>query len=343
VTASADQLLIDGLLVSRWGPETFAEMRKAGLTAANCTCSVWEGFDDTMANLARFLTWFREYPDLIRQVESVEDIAAARAAGQTGVIFGFQNTSALDGRLSNLEIFHKVGVRVVQLTYNYQNEIGTGCYEASGDGGLTEFGKAVVAEMNRLGILIDLSHVGLATSEDVLAESSSPLAITHTAPAGLHAHPRNKPDGLLRRIAENGGVVGITPLSWFLPGGEDSTLADYFDALEYAIDLVGEDHVAVGTDITEGHGRAFLDWTMRNRGDGPALVDVGDVADGFPMPAGLERIADVGRLADRLSERGWASRRIDKVLGGNWLRLFGEVWAGVTDEVAITGDSWATR
>jgi membrane dipeptidase len=343
VNARTDQILIDGLLVSRWGPETFAEMRNAGLTAANCTCSVWEDFGETMANIGRFLGWFREYPDLIRQIESVDDIASARAAGQTGVILGFQNTSALEGRLSNLELFHRVGVRIVQLTYNYQNDIGTGCYEPSGDGGLTEFGRGVVAEMNRLGILIDLSHVGTATSNDVLRESTTPIAITHAAPLGLHAHPRNKTDALLRSVAERGGVVGITALSWFLRGGEDSTLDDYFDALDYAVNLIGEDHVAIGTDITEGHGRAFLDWTMRNRGDGPSLVDVGDMVDGFPMPLGLRRIADMGHLPDRLSQRGWPSGRIDKVLGENWVRLFGEVWTGTEGRAATTRESWATR
>jgi membrane dipeptidase len=319
-------VVVDGLLVSRWGPDVFTSMRAAGLTAANCTCSVWEGFEETLATLGRFYGWFREYPELIRHVETVDDIRAAHAAGQTGVIFGFQNTAALEGRLSNLEIFHRLGVRIIQLTYNFQNDVGTGCYEPSGDGGLTGFGREVVAEMNRLGIVVDLSHVGVATSEDVLREATAPPVITHAAPLALRAHPRNKPDGVLRQVAERGGIVGITPLSWFLARDTDSTVDDYLDAIDHAVGVAGEDHVAIGTDITEGHGREFLQWTMRNRGDGPALVHVSPELEGFPMPPGIDRVSDIAALPDRLAARGWPARRIEKVLGENWLRLFADVW-----------------
>jgi membrane dipeptidase len=318
-------LVVDGLLVSRWSPEVFVAMQGSGLAAANCTCSVWEGFEETLEVLGRFFGWFREYPGLIRHVESVEDIRAAHAAGQTGVIFGFQNTAALEGRLSNLELFHRLGVRIIQLTYNFQNDAGTGCYETF-DGGLTEFGRQVVHEMNRLGIVVDLSHVGAATSDDVLREAVAPPVITHAAPLALRDHPRNKPDAVLRRVAERGGIVGITPLSWFLVHDLDSTVDDYIDAIEHAVDVAGEDHVAIGTDITEGHGREFLSWTMRNRGDGPELVELSPDLDRFPMPPGIDRIRDIPALADHLAARRWPTERIEKVLGENWLRLFKEVW-----------------
>jgi membrane dipeptidase len=319
--------VIDGLLVSKWTRDVYEAMRRGGLEAANCTCSVWEGFEETMRNIAAFKLALREHSDLIAPVCSAEDIAIAASTDRTGVVFGFQNTCALEGKIGYLELFHDVGVRIIQLTYNYQNDVGTGCYEPR-DSGLTEFGRDVVAEMNRLGILVDLSHVGEKTSAEAIRSSQKPVAITHAAPAALRDHPRNKSDTLIRAVAESGGVVGLTPLSWFLARGEDSTLEDYLDAFEYTIRVAGEDHVAIGTDITEGHGRAFLEWTMRHRGDGRLRYELAPGATGFPMPAEFSAIEQVSALPDRMRARGWSEERIEKVLRANWLRVFAEVWSG---------------
>jgi membrane dipeptidase len=316
-------IVVDGLLVSNWGPAVFAAMRSGGITAANCTCCVWEGFRETVGNIMRLQALIREHDDLVCQVRDVEDIRQADRDGRSGVILGFQNLSAIEGDLGHLGVFHQLGVRVAQLTYNTQNLVGSGCYESS-DGGLSDFGREVIAEMNRLGILIDLSHVGPDTARDAVAASSVPVAYTHVAPAALARHPRNKTDEELRRVAEAGGVVGITFLTWFLEGGSDSTLEHCVRALEHAIDVAGEDHVAFGTDFTEGHGPEFLEWIMRDKGTARLLVD--DVKP-LAMPQGLGQIRDLPNLIDAMSARGWSDDRITKVMGANWLRLYAETWA----------------
>ena len=161
-------LVIDGLVISKWSPAVFADMRAGGLTAANCTCSIWEGFAETMRNIAQWKRWFTEHADLITPVRTTADIRRAKAEGKTGIILGFQNTSAFEDQVGYIALFKDLGVGVVQITYNTQNLAGTGCYERR-DTGLSGFGYEVVAEMNRVGILCDLSHVGGLTSRDVIS------------------------------------------------------------------------------------------------------------------------------------------------------------------------------
>src|SRR4051794_28280001 len=188
-----DMIVIDGLIISKWSRSVFADMRKGGLTAANCTCSVWEGFEATMRNIAQWNLFFRENADLIMPVRSAADITRAKQAGKTGIILRFQNVSAFEDQIGYVQLFKELGVGIVQMAYNTQNLIGTGCYESQ-DRGLSDFGHEVVAEMNRVGILCDLSHVGATTSRDVILASKKPVTYTHIAPAALKQHPRNKSD-----------------------------------------------------------------------------------------------------------------------------------------------------
>lgn len=203
-----DLVVFDGLIVSRWSRSVFEDMRRGGLTAANCTCCVWEGFQATMDNIAAWKRWFRDHGDLIQPVRTTADIAAAKRAGKTGIVLGFQNVSAFEDRVEYVELFKELGVGIAQMAYNTQNLIGTGCYE-SHDGGLSDFGHDVVAEMNRVGMMCDLSHVGPKTSDDVIAASTRPVCYSHCLPAGLKAHPRNKSDAQLRAIAAHGGFIGV--------------------------------------------------------------------------------------------------------------------------------------
>jgi membrane dipeptidase len=159
VMMGAKPLIIDGLIVSRWTPELFGDMREGGLTAAICTCSIWEGFVKTCANIAEWKRWFGEYKDLIRPVRTAADIELAHAEGRTGIALGWQNTSAFEGNIDYVRFFGELGVRCVQLTYNAQNLAGSGCWEPR-DGGLTHFGYALIEALNAERILIDLSHVG---------------------------------------------------------------------------------------------------------------------------------------------------------------------------------------
>jgi Membrane dipeptidase (Peptidase family M19) len=206
-----DELIVfDGLIVSNWQRSVFEDMRAGGLTGANCTCCVWENFAGTMANIARWKAWITENDDLLRQAYTTEDIRRAKRERRTAVVLGFQNVSAFEDQLGHIRLFKELGVGIVQMAYNTQNLIGSGCYE-SNDGGLSDFGREAVAEMNRVGIMCDLSHVGPKTSEDVIRASSAPVCYSHVAPAGLKSHPRNKSDEQIRFIVDHGGFVALPP------------------------------------------------------------------------------------------------------------------------------------
>lgn len=316
-----DAIVFDGLVISNWSREVFEAMRRGGLTAANCTCSVWEGFRDTMDNLARWKGWFEKHSDILLQVRETADIERAKAEGRTGIVLGWQNTSGIEDRIDYLRLFKDLGVRIMQLTYNTQNLAGSGCYE-SRDSGLSDFGREVVEAMNRLGILIDLSHVGPQTSEDAIRHSKKPVAYTHCLPSGLKAHPRNKSDEQLKFIAEHGGFVGVTMFAPFLRRGADSTVDDYVEAIDYVINLVGENKVGIGTDFVQGHGPEFMRWITHDKGYARKLVEFGAAT----TPAGMRGLSDYPNLTAAMERAGWSESRIRKVLGENWVGFLKEVW-----------------
>ncbi|MEK9673885.1 MAG: membrane dipeptidase [Rhodospirillaceae bacterium] len=181
-----DAIIFDGLIISDWNGVIFADMRRGGLTGANCTCSVWEGVRDTMINIGSWNRWFDEFSDLIVKARTVGDIRQAKKDGKPAIVLGFQNASAFEDRLEFIQVFKDCGIGIVQMDYNTQNLIGSGCYESS-DGGLSDFGHEVVAEMNRVGILCDLSHVGANTSRDVINASKKPVAYTRCLPRASRA------------------------------------------------------------------------------------------------------------------------------------------------------------
>ncbi len=314
-------IVIDGLIISDFGRPVFEDMRKGGLTAANCTCCVWENFTETTRNVMRWKAYFREHADLITQIYTTAGIQAAKEAGKTGIILGWQNITGIEDQIGYLGLFKELGVGIIQMAYNTQNLVGTGCYERR-DGGLSDFGHDVLGEMNRLGILADLSHVGPKTSEDVILTSRQRVAYSHCLPAGLKAHPRNKSDEQLRFIAERDGFVGVTMFPPFLKRGPDSTVDDYVEAIEYVLNLCGEDKVGIGTDFTQGYGRPFFDWITHDKGYGRRLTDFGEVIN----PEGLRTIGEWPNLTAAMERRGWPSARIERVIGGNWFALLRDVW-----------------
>lgn len=316
-----DLIVLDGLNVSRWGPEVFRAMHEGGLTTANCTCCIWEGFHETMEAVAEWKRLFQEHADIITQVFSTDDIRRAKQESKVGIILGWQNSSGFGDHLPFVQVFKDLGVGIVQLTYNTANAVGSGCYE-SNDSGLTDFGREIVSEMNRAGILIDLSHVGDKTSEDAILTSEKPVVYSHCLPTALKAHPRNKTDVQLRMIADHGGLVGVKMFPTFLPRGANSTIDDYLDAVEYIINLVGEEQVGVGADFTQGQDDKFFRYITHDKGRFRKLVDFGHVV----MPESIRRIEDFPNLTAAMERRGWPETRIRRVMGENWLRVLQDVW-----------------
>jgi len=321
----ADAIVFDGLNVCNWSRDIFEEWRQGGFTAVSCTCAIWENFRETILNIARWRKSFEEHADLITPVRSVADIHRAKAEGRTGVILSWQNTSSIEDRLEFVGIFKDLGVGIMQITYNTQNYSGCG-YTEENDSGLTGFGREVVDEMNRVGVLCDLSHVGDRTAADVIAYSKRPVTYSHVLPRARKDVPRNKTDELMRAVAEKGGIVGVSVFSPGMPKGNDSTVEDFIDAIEYIIGVCGEDHVGIGTDFSQGHARPgpFMDFANRDKGYARLLTQFGHTK--VLKPKGIERIAEMPNVTATMVKRGWAEPLIRKVLGGNWLRVLNAVW-----------------
>jgi membrane dipeptidase len=314
-------IVMDGLIVSRWDKSIFEDMHRGGLTAANCTVSIWEDFVGTVDNLIEMKKLVADNRELVTLARSVQDIRDAKLAGKTAIIPGFQNSHAFEDRIEYVGLFKELGVGISQLTYNTQNLIGTGCYER--DGGLSGFGREIVAEMNRVGMLVDLSHVGSNTSHEAILASTKPVCYSHCLPSGLKEHPRNKSDEELRFIVDRGGFVGVTMFSPFLKKGPNSTVHDYVEAIQYVINVVGEDAVGIGTDFTQGYDKGFYDWISHDKGTYRKLTEFGTVLN----PLGIRTIGEFPNLTAAMQESGMHERVIEKVLGENWLRLLDEVWS----------------
>ncbi|MBV7483843.1 membrane dipeptidase [Bordetella sp. BOR01] len=316
-TLHTSSIVIDGLVVSRWSREVFEAMQRGGLTAVNCTCSIWEGTRDTMLNMARWNRYFDEYGDLIMPIRRAGDIRKAKELGKVGILLGWQNTAGIEDRIDFLPLFKDMGLRVIQLTYNTQNLVGAGCWEAN-DSGLSGFGREVVEEMNRLRLLVDLSHVGQKTASDAIAHSQRGCAYTHVAPYGLFNHARNKTDEQLREIVNRGGFVGVATYPPFMKSGADTTLDDCVELFEYMINVCGEENIGIGTDFTQDHDEAFFDYLRQDKGYARRANPGRGKA---PTVKGMDTLADYPKLTDALERRGWSETRIRRVLGENWLRF----------------------
>jgi membrane dipeptidase len=319
-TPHENSIIIDGLNISRFDRSVFEDMQKGGITATNCTVSVWESFAKTVDNIALMKQQIRENSELLTLVRTTDDILRAKKEKRTGVILGFQNAHAFEDNLGYIEAFADMGVRVVQLCYNTQNLVGTGCYER--DGGLSGFGREVISEMNRVGIMVDLSHVGGNTSSEAIAFSKKPVCYSHCLPSGLKEHPRNKSDEQLKEIADAGGFVGVTMFAPFLKRGIDATVEDYVEAIDYVVNLIGEDTVGIGSDFTQGYTVDFFDWITHDKGRYRRLTNFGKVVN----PEGIRTIGEFPNLTAAMERAGWSETRIRKIMGENWVRVFRDVW-----------------
>lgn len=300
----------------------------SGITAVNLTVSS-SGFADTVENIARWMTRMEQHPAAFRQVRTVADIADAKVTKRLGVVLGFQDTVPFEGRIENVDSFRNLGVRVTQLTYNVRNLVGDGCLEPA-NGGLSRFGHSVVERMNAVGMLVDLSHCGQKTTAEGIAASRLPVAITHSGCNAVARHPRSKDDTELRALAEKGGVIGIY-LMPFLSPGRVPTRADVLDHLEHAINVCGEEHVGIGSDLSTTPIDGSGDYVTKHREFVAGRIAKGIAAPNedpdilFTVPE-LNNDRRMELIAEGLASRGHPSARIEKVIGGNWLRLFGETW-----------------
>ena len=318
-------LVIDGLQCCDFDRPLIEEALRGGVTVINHAAVLWENFTGGIEMVTTWNRLYETHTDILMPIRSVRDIHTAQTSGRLGIIMGWQNTSPLEDRLDYVAIFKALGVGVMQLTYNTQNYAGAGYLEEN-DPGLTGFGKELVAEMNSVGVLCDLSHVGEVTATETIDSSTKPCAITHCLPRALRDVPRNKSNELFKHCASKGGVIGVSLFAPGLAAGNEATVKDVVDVIDYMVDLVGENHVAIGTDFSLNRPRPgpWQEWA--NRDKGTARVLTGFATAKINKPKGIRRIDEFPNLTAEMVKRNWEETRITKVLGENWLRVFDKVW-----------------
>ncbi len=309
------------------GKDLIDRFVEAGLTAGVQTLAALphDDFMHAVINVHHYMSLVEAKPDKCLIVKTSGDILRAKRENEIGLVLGFQSTTPIKEDLRLLTIFHTLGIRIVGLSYNYRHVWGDGCYEPH-DQGLTGIGRAGVRDMNRLGVVIDLSHVGIRTSLDAIEISNDPVVFSHSNVRKLTDHVRNLTDDQIRAIGSNDGVIGVSTHSVFsrLTRTGRPTLDDLLRHLEYIVDMIGIDHVGLGTDMvsTEGiHEKIFG-------------VEVNRVINGFHSGLGPEArfvdgfasFAEVGNLTDLLVQRGYREEDVLRVMGGNFMRVFNAVW-----------------
>lgn len=318
-----DHVVVDGLQINNWNRDVVEELREGGVTGVNATCAVWEGPAETLRTIGDWYQFAKRNSDVMMLAETADDLRKAKSENRVAVLLGFQNTSPFGDDFRLVEIFARLGVRVAQLTYNVQNLVGGACYEPV-DSGLTRFGRTVVAEMNRVGMLVDLSHVGNRTSLDAIEASATPVAITHANPTWFLDNPRNKPDDVIRALADRRGVIGCC-LYPNVIGGEQTTRDAFCRMVAELVERIGPDHVAIGSDCTRNWDDRFVGWLrngrwqQKNENEPPAWP-------AWPSWFGGPR--DFPALTEGLYAAGLDDTTVAGVLGENWLRLFDEVFVG---------------
>jgi membrane dipeptidase len=304
----------------------------SGLTATNWTLGYVSGkaepFEATVRDIVRFDGMIRDHSDKLLKVLTTADIRRAKVEKKVGVIYGFQNAAMMGDRADRVDLFADMGVKVIQLTYNPENQVGGGSM-AAGDTPLTPFGREVVDRLNARRVIVDLSHSGQRTCLDAARYSKAPICVSHTGCRALNDVPRNKTDEELRLVAEKGGYVGI----YFMPFLADRqiTSEDVCRHIEHAIKVCGEDAVGIGTDggVTgiddlERWKKAFADQINHRRALG--ISAPGERPDSYIFAIDMFGPDQFRILARKLAERGHPPRRVEKILGQNFLRYAKDIW-----------------
>jgi len=304
-------------------------VRQSGISVIKCSIAGINGdFAEAVKEIAHLERMIEMHPSYFEQVRLPADLGRAKREGKMGIIFSFESVEMLEGKLDRFDLFRNFGVRVMQLSYNRKSLFAAGVMEPKG-GGLTPLGKEAVKKMNTVGITIDLSHANEMTTADVLATSSKPVIMSHAGCAAIHPHPRNKTDDQLRALADKGGVVGIYDLPYLAASPKQPTVDDYMAHMEHAIKVAGEDHVGIGSDVpitpfdTSPKGMAEFNKIEEERqksGLAAPEEDRPNYVVGLNVPRKLEIIAD------QLLKRGYSTAVVEKVLGGNFVRLLTETW-----------------
>lgn len=325
-----DAFVMDGLVYHSDGDAE--SLQAGGIDAVNLTVAHFEAdFETACRQMAGWHARLAAPDAPWRLIETAADFESAKADGKVGLVMGWQNTRPLDEDLGRLAFFHRLGLRVVQLTYNYRNMFGDGCLEPR-DGGLSVLGREAVAALNAARIAIDLSHVGERTAMEAVELSARPCLLTHANAHAVTPLDRNKSDDLIKAVAGGGGVIGASiygPMCWTGDPGRKPTLDDYLRHLDYLVELVGIDHVGFGTDLAAGRDLSRMAFERETPRRWESIENY-MATFGADIPAryieGFGSHAKLPALTDALLARGWSEVDVAKYLGGNFRRALGAIW-----------------
>ncbi|WP_319782331.1 dipeptidase [Oceanisphaera sp. IT1-181] len=315
-----DMIVIDGLQYSNWSREIFEQLHQGGVTMVHATIVYHEQIRETLMRVAEWNRQFELHGDLIMPVRSSDDIRRAKAEGKVGIMFGAQNCSPIEDDIGMVEVMRNLNLMIMQLTYNNQSLLACGCYEAV-DSGVTRFGRQVIKEMNRVGMVIDMSHSAERSTLEAIEISERPIVISHANPLSFHDAKRNKSDTVLKALAESGGLLGFSAYPFHLKNGPDCTLDEYCDMIARTADLMGADRLGIGTDLCQNQPLSVLEW-MRN-GRWSKAMDYGEGSKAnadWPRPLSWFRDSrDFPNLTNGLLARGFSQQDTAKIMGQNWL------------------------
>jgi len=319
---------IDGLQYANWSEEIFRQMREGGVDAVHVTIAYHENFRETVANIEQWNGFFELFPELIFHGKTGADVRLARETNRTAIFYGFQNSSPMEDDIRLVEILHTLGARFMQLTYNNQSLLATGCYEAN-DTGVTRMGKQVIEEMNRVGLVVDMSHSGERSTLEAIEISSRPIVVTHANPNFWAPALRNKSDAILKGLGDTGGMLGFSMYPHHLKGKGDCSLQSFCQMVADCADKMGVDNIGIGSDLCQNHPDSVVEWMRVGRWTKKIDYGEGSAANaGFPdMPPWFNDNRDFSNIEQGLLEVGFNEEDTAKIMGNNWLRFFDENFA----------------
>ena len=323
VSNSVDNIVIDCLQYANWSPKVFKQMREGNVDCVHVTIAYHENFRETVLNLEKWNTYFSKYSDLIVQAFNSEDIVKTKREKKTSIIFGFQNPSPIEDDIGLIEIWQKLGIKFMQLTYNNQSLLASGCYETN-DAGISRMGKEVIKEMNRVGMVIDMSHSSERSTLEAIEHSSKPISITHANPSFWHPAKRNKSNTILKCLSESGGMLGLSLYPHHLKNGSMCELNDFCDMIARTVDLIGIKNIGIGSDLCQDQPDTIVEWMRNGRWTKDTDFGEGSIENpGFPkQPNWFKDNRDFNNISKGLKKVGLSSENIKDIMGRNWLNFF---------------------
>ena len=321
-------IIIDGLQYNNWSEDIFRQMNEGGVSAVHVTICYHEDFQEMVENVIAWNRLFEEYSDLIFQGRSSDDVLKGADEGRTAIIFGFQNCSPIEDNIGLVEICHQLGVRFMQLSYNNQSLLATGCYEED-DPGITRMGRQVISEMNRVGLVVDMSHSAARSTMEAIEISTRPIAITHANPLFWCDALRNKSDEVLKALAESGGILGFSMYPHHLKNKSACLLEEFCEMIARTAEMIGVERIGMGSDLCQNQPDRVVDWmrngtwaTDRDFGEGSAN------SAGFPeQPEWFRDNRDFINIFSCLRKKGFSENEVKRIAGLNWLEFFEKSFA----------------